>query len=107
MDTRQEITTLNEIAEQIRPPLSELQAAWDLVLRGINAHMLPVEDLPELLRELHAGHDYILDELGFEFLGDQLRVGFLDERVHCRPADMLALLQHLQNGYMQRISAEP
>ena len=58
--------------------------------------MLTPEELPELLHELRAGRDYILDEIGFEFLDGQLRVSFLDEKISVDAVGLIALLERLQ-----------
>lgn len=61
--------------------------------------MLTPEELPELLQELQAGRDYILEELGFEFLAGQLRISFLDEEIYVSAASLISLLQNLLENH--------
>ena len=86
---------LQTLAHRLSVP-AELQASWNLVVRGIERHMLTPEDLPDLLHELQAGRDYVLDELGFELLDGQMRISFLDEKIFVDAESLIALLQSLR-----------
>lgn len=67
--------------------------AWELVRRGARAYLREPASLAELIEELELQHDYLLEALGFEQLGDSFYVGLLDE---AEPCDRFALLQALR-----------
>lgn len=66
-------------------PVSALSDCWDLMKLGIEYAMLRDEDVQRLLAQLRKGHDLVVEELGFEFLGEDLRVSFRDEQCRCDP----------------------
>jgi hypothetical protein len=79
----------NHIADLLRP-------SWSLVFRGIEEHILDKDELEELLNHLDVKSDYIVDELAFEFIGEHLRVKFLDEETYCAPEMIIVELKKLQ-----------
>lgn len=81
----------NHIAETLRP-------SWSLVCRGIEDHILDKDELKELLSHLKVKSDYIIDELAFEFIGEHLRVKFLDEETYCAPEIIIVELKKLQRS---------
>lgn len=87
---------LIQLAQKQQPNQPDLSACWDLVVRGLEVSWLDSDDLNELLANLERGDDYMVEELGLEFIGDRLRVSFLDEIYSCSPQDMIAQLQKLR-----------
>jgi hypothetical protein len=75
-----------------------LNECWQLIRDGIEYGMLQDGDLPRLLGLLQRRNDLILDELGFEFLGDSLRVRFRDDECTCEPAAFIAELEAAMRG---------
>jgi len=47
----------------------------------------------KVFKQAPNGHDLILDDLAFEFLGDSLRVRFRDDECICEPAVLVAELE--------------
>lgn len=82
-------------AQQLKPAAPEQHGAWQIFLRGIEHAPFEAEDLDELLADLAAGRDHLVDELRIEHLGDELRVSFLDDSVRTEPGALLALLRRL------------
>jgi hypothetical protein len=80
----------NQIADLLKP-------SWSLVFRGIEDNIIDETELAELLSHLDTRSDYIVDELAFEFIGEQLRVKFLDDETYCAP-DMIDLLHESAKG---------
>jgi hypothetical protein len=79
-------------AKQYVPEDREVAACWEMIARAIDAGWLDAEEMLELLEHLRAGRDFGVEELLFAHVGDRLRVSFLDDRVMCAPAAMLAAL---------------
>ncbi|MBN1877035.1 MAG: HEAT repeat domain-containing protein [Anaerolineae bacterium] len=75
----------------------DLQACWSLVIRGLEYHILDDSEIAELLGLLRKRRDYVNNDLGFEFIGDRLRVTFLNERYFCSPEELLPALENLVN----------
>jgi hypothetical protein len=73
-----------------------LRLSWSLVCRGIEDHILDEDELKELLSHLNVKSDYIIDELAFEFIGENLRVKFLDDETYCAPKMIILELKKLQ-----------
>ena len=78
----------------------DFQACWNLVIRGIESHMLNAEELEELINLLCKGWDYINDEIGFEFINQTLRISFLDEYTFCSPQEMIEQLETLLDRFV-------
>lgn len=91
--------TLEDIARAHEARNREIDASWRLVVRGIEYHQLDETDLAQLIDDLRSNRDFIVDELGFEFVGGALRVSLLDERAACSPEVMLAALNSLYLDY--------
>ena len=70
-----------------------LADCWHLIGDAIEYDVLQDDDVPRLLAFLRNGHDLILDDLAFEFLGDSLRVRFRDDECICEPAVLVAELE--------------
>jgi len=90
--------TLIELAHTLTPSsaeAAELHAAWYIVLRGIEHLPFDQGELREILCALQQGRDYVLEELGFDFLDGRMRVSFLDDRAYCDPAALIRLLERL------------
>ncbi|PIQ28112.1 hypothetical protein COW36_05260 [bacterium (Candidatus Blackallbacteria) CG17_big_fil_post_rev_8_21_14_2_50_48_46] len=91
-------TTMNleAIMDSLRTEFSALGYAWELVMRGVHYHLLDENSLLTLLQHLHQHQDYILDELAFEFIADQLRIKLLDESETCSAPLMFRALAQVQ-----------
>lgn len=70
-----------------------LAVCWQLVAAALDYQQFDRADLNELLEHLQEGRDYIVDELGFEFIGERLRVRFLDDKAFCSPKLLLDQLR--------------
>lgn len=90
--------TVYTIARGLQPHSGDLAPCWRMVVRGTEHHMLSTDDIDEVIRSLHAGEDYIADELGFEFIDGRLRVRMLGDAAFCSPSDMLVLLNTLKGA---------
>jgi len=73
----------------------DLQACWNLVVRGIEIGWLDEEELQDLVEHLRANRDFGVEEILFAHVGDQLRVSLLDDRSSCSAPSMIAALQEL------------
>ena len=62
-----------------------VRECWDLVLKGVDAGWLTDDNASELIDFLSKRQDWLFNELGFEFLGDSLRVSFHDDTCMCSP----------------------
>ena len=90
---------LEQLAASLQPDAGDLGACWGIVTRGIGYHQLDDETLQDLIVSLREHSDFIVDELGFEFAQDRLRVWLLDDYADCDPEAMIALLERLRDSY--------
>jgi hypothetical protein len=91
--------SLEDLArQQINNIADELKLSWELLCRGIEYQILDEDELEELISYLNVKSDYIVDELGFEFLGEQLRVKFLVDETYCMPEMMIVELNKLRQS---------
>ena len=88
---------LTQIAQEYFPTNSNFNKHWKLINRGIELGWLDTKEIDELLTHLHLGQNYIVDELGFEFIADRLDIGLLDDTVSCDPKEMIRELQEFIN----------
>ncbi len=74
-------------------PFPALSHAWTLIERGVERRMLLEEDLSELVDHLARGRDFMVDELGFEFVDGVLTVALLDQEAECDPGLLVDALR--------------
>jgi len=89
---------LIQLAKELQLKQPQLAACWNLVIRGLEVGWLDSDNLNELLDYLLRGNDYCVEELGFEFIGDNLRISFLDEYLYCSPENMIEQLKNLRQS---------
>ena len=89
--------SLLEFARKQRFGGDDLQACWSLVIKGLEYHILDSSEISELVDLLKKRWDYINEDLGFEFIGDRLRVTFLEERYFCPPEKLVSALENLED----------
>ena len=77
-------------------PVPAVGHAWTLIERGVEGRMLLEEDLSELVDHLAEGRDFMVDELGFEFVGGVLTVAFLDDEAECDPGLLVNALRTVE-----------
>lgn len=90
---------LIQLAKELQPKEPQLAACWNLVIRGLEVGWLDSNNLDKLLDYLLDGNDYCVEELGFELMGDDLCVSFLDEDLYYSPEDMIKQLNNLIQSY--------
>jgi len=83
-------------ARATTPSDPSVRACWKFVIQGLEAGWLDAAMLAELVAALDAGTDLTIQELGFEHLGDELRVSFLDDDARCSPVALRAELAKLE-----------
>jgi len=83
-------------AIRVTVPFPALGHAWTLIERGVEGRMLLEEDLSELVVHLAEGRDFMVDELGFEFVGGALTVAFLDDEAECNPGLLVDALRAVE-----------
>ncbi len=83
-----EIKKLIRLAKEEHPKQPQLEACWYLIIRGLEVEWLAINNLHDLLDHLLQRNDYCIEEIGFEFIGDHLRISFLDEYLYCSPKEM-------------------
>jgi hypothetical protein len=86
------------LAKELQPKQPKLAPCWNLVIRGLEIGWLDSDNLDELLHYLLHGNDYSVEELGFEIIGDDLRISFLDEYLYCSPSDMIKQFKSLKEA---------
>jgi len=69
--------------------------AWVLVERSVENDILIMEDIPDLVAHLEAGQDFMVDQLGFEFVAGTFTVSFLDDKTECSVQEMVITLREL------------
>ena len=92
-------------ARVVTPSDPGVRACWKFVVQGLEAGWLDDAHLREVIQTLDAGNDLTIEELGFEHLGDELRVSFLDDDARCQPAALRAELARLVLGQELAASA--
>ncbi len=90
--------SLVEFARKQQFAGDDLQACWNLLVKGLECHVLDGDEVVELLDLLNKRWDYINDEISFEFIGDRLRVRFLGEKYFCSPKEFMVALERLINS---------
>ena len=90
------MNTFIETVKSFCPSESAAAYAWGILVRGAEVGWFREADVTELLDMLRSNGDWISEELGFTFSGDQLRVNLLDDDVLCDPADIVAALAALE-----------
>ncbi|MCB9745293.1 MAG: hypothetical protein H6741_08895 [Alphaproteobacteria bacterium] len=88
--------SLSARIQALRAAGHPLDDALALTQQGVEAGHLPEDELDELIDFLSQGLDWLSDEVGFEFLGEQLRVSFLGDNVLVEPEAFLAALKCLR-----------
>lgn len=83
---------LSARAKQYAPRDPDVATCWGLVVKAIDVGWLDSDELRELISHLRDHRDFGIEELLFAYVGDRLRVSFLEDKASCSPSAMIAAL---------------
>ncbi len=90
---------ISDVAQRLRPESPQAARCWQILLRGLQADWVATAgELDELIEELERGHDYVVEELGFEIRDDSVRVSLLDDKAECPRQDLIRALKRVRTN---------
>jgi hypothetical protein len=79
-------------------PSEAVAACWDLMIEGLARELLHERDLIDIVGALRSGDDRVIQDVGFEIVGDELCVSFGGDCGFCAPAAFAAEIDAAMEG---------